>query len=251
MRIVFNNGKQVGTDPINHYVYLWRHGEIDCYVGKGVNGRWKSHTRPNSHNPNDRNEPKPRYFLAHLSEMTCYITAEALRTGEANERETVEIRRRGYTADRTGTLLNAKRDASIARAARKPAGSRKKHLRQKRLAGENACAKARARGLSQPEIASASAGMLADSRRGKIARALYYGPRPGLRGITVGITVTLYQIPDYGDTLPNPQFRLLNRESLAKASRSRGRRGRPRSATEAARAEAKCPGRAARARKRD
>lgn len=34
MRIVFQNGKQVGTDPINHYVYLWRHGEIDCYVGK-------------------------------------------------------------------------------------------------------------------------------------------------------------------------------------------------------------------------
>ena len=195
MRIVFNNGKQVGTDPINHYVYLWRHGEIDCYVGKGVNGRWKSHTGPNSHNPNDRNEPKPRYFLAHLSEMTCYITAEALRTGEANERETVEIRRRGYAADRTGTLLNAKRDASIARAARKPAGSRKKHLRQKRLAGENACAKARARGLSQPEIASSSAGMLADSRRGKIARALcLMGPGRdygGLRGLWW----------DYGDTL--------------------------------------------------
>ena len=201
--------------------------------------------------------------------MTCYITAEALRTGEANEREAVEIRRRGYAADRTGTLLNAKRDASIARAARKPAGSRKKHLRQKRLAGENACAKARARGLSQPEIASSSAGMLAELAAGEDrARALYYGPRPGLRGITVTLGITdgdtldygglrwdygdtLPGSQDYGDTLPNPQFRLLNRESLAKASRSRGRRGRPRSATEAARAEAKCPGRAARARKRD
>jgi hypothetical protein len=72
MRIVFENGKQVGTDPINYYVYLWRHGEIDRYV----NGRWAAHTRPNPNDPNDRNEAKSRYFLAHLSEMTCHMIAE-------------------------------------------------------------------------------------------------------------------------------------------------------------------------------
>ena len=182
MRIVFQNGKQVGTDPINHYVYLSPPGEIDCYVGKGVKGRWLAHTRPNRDNPNDRNEPKSRYFLAHSSEMTCYIIAEALRTGEANERETVEIRRRGYAADRTGTLLNAKRDGSIARAARKPAGSREKHLRQKRLASENAYAKARARSChsrKSPPPAPACSQLAAGEDR---PRALSFGTGPPYPG---------------------------------------------------------------------
>lgn len=180
MRVVFENGKQVGIDPTNHYVYLWRHGEIDRYVGKGVNGRWASHSRPNPNDPNDRNEPKSRYFLAHLSEMTCHIIAEALRIDEANERETIEIRRRGYAANGTGTLLNAKRGASIAlgpRAARRPAVSRHENHARKRINSESAHANARTLGLSKAEIAFASAGMNATLLRGKIARALcFMGP---------------------------------------------------------------------------
>ena len=146
MRIVFQNGKQVGTDPINHYVYLWRPARSTAMSARRQ-GPLETHTRPNPIILPMIAIGSIPYFLAHSFEMTCYILAEALRTGEANERETVEIRRRGYAADRTGTLLNAKRDASIARAARKPAGSREKHLRQKRLASENAYAKARARRL--------------------------------------------------------------------------------------------------------
>ena len=79
MRILFDKGKQVGPDPITHYVYLWRHGKIDIYIGKGgVNGRWAAHMRASADDPNDRNETKTRYFLAHLAEMTCYIIAEEL-----------------------------------------------------------------------------------------------------------------------------------------------------------------------------
>lgn len=175
MRIVFENGKQVGTDPINHYVYLWRHGEIDRYVGKGFNRRWAAHTRLRPDDPNDRNEPKSLYFLAHLPELTCHIIAEALKADEANERETVEIRRRGYAANGTGTLLNAKRGSSITlkpHAARKPNVPRAEALARKRFECEGAYAKARTLGLSKAEIRFAGTGMRPSSLRGKIARAL-------------------------------------------------------------------------------
>lgn len=176
MRILFDKGKQVGPDPITHYVYLWRHGKIDIYIGKGgVNGRWAAHMRASADDPNDRNETKTRYFLAHLAEMTCYIIAEELRTDEATERETVEIRRRGYAANGTGTLRNAKRGNSVTlkpRAPRKPAKPRRDHLAQKRLKAENECAEARALGLSQAETAAACTGMDEGQLRGKIARAL-------------------------------------------------------------------------------
>jgi hypothetical protein len=180
MRIVFANGKQVGTHPVNHYVYLWRHGEVDRYVGKGVNDRWAAHTRPNPDDPNDRNEPKSRYFLAHWREMTCHVIAESLRPDEANERETIEIRSRGYATNGTGTLLNAKRGTSVAlkpRAAPKPAVPRDEQHARKRLKCEEAYAKARTLGLSKAEIAFAGTGMSANSLRGKIARALcFMGP---------------------------------------------------------------------------
>ena len=174
MRILFDKGKQVGADPITHYVYLWRHGKIDRYVGKGgVNGRWAAHRRTIVDDPNDRNERKTHYFRAHLPEMTCYIIAEALKTDEANERETVEIRCRGYAANGTGTLLNAARGATInPRAERRPSKPSREHRAQKRLKAENEYAEARARGLSQAEIASACMGMNVKQLRGKIARAL-------------------------------------------------------------------------------
>jgi hypothetical protein len=177
MRIIFENGKQVGPDPINHYVYLWRHGEIDTYVGRGFNRRWAAHTRPKPNDPNDRNEPKSLYFLTHLPELTCHIIAEALRTDEANERETVEVRRRGYAANGTGTLLNAKRGSSItikARAARKPDVPRAELLARKRFESEEAYTKARTLGLSKAEVTFAGTGMRASSLRGKIARALCF-----------------------------------------------------------------------------
>jgi hypothetical protein len=175
MRLIFENSRQVGADPVNHFIYLWRHGAIDRYVGKGRNGRWAAHTRPNPDHPEDRNEPKSRYFLAHLAETSCFILAEGLRTDEANERETVEIRFRGYLANGTGTLLSAWRGSFVApkpRAAQRPAPTWKETHAAKRLRCEAAYARARALGLSEAEVRSAGTGMHANSLRGKIAHAL-------------------------------------------------------------------------------
>ena len=75
MRLIYERDQRVGPDPVGYYVYLWRHGDIDRYVGKGANGRWAAHTKRGR---NDSNQPKSRYFKEHLPEMTCFIIAEGL-----------------------------------------------------------------------------------------------------------------------------------------------------------------------------
>jgi hypothetical protein len=111
MRLIYARGQRVGPDPVGCYVYLWRHGEIDRYVGKGANGRWAAHTKPDR---NDSNQHKYRYFLNHLPEMACFIIAEGLAAeADVGELEIAEINRRGLEADGTGTLLNDRRGSVI------------------------------------------------------------------------------------------------------------------------------------------
>ena len=33
MRLIYERSQRVGPDPVDYYVYLWRDGEIDRYVG--------------------------------------------------------------------------------------------------------------------------------------------------------------------------------------------------------------------------
>jgi hypothetical protein len=125
MRQIYPLDQRVGPDPVGYYVYLWRHGDIDRYVGKGTNGRWEAHTKPRR---SDHNQSKYRYFLQHRLDMDCFIIAEGLATeADAGELEIVEIDRRGLEADGTGTLLNDRRGSVINR----PRGERdrKKRLR--------------------------------------------------------------------------------------------------------------------------
>jgi hypothetical protein len=109
MRLVYEGSKTVGPKPVNHYVYLWRHGEIDRYVGAGKNREWATHTKPDCHDY----EPKCNYFLEHLPGMTCSIIAEGLSLVDAFALELKEIDRIGLLVDRTGTLLNARRGSVI------------------------------------------------------------------------------------------------------------------------------------------
>jgi len=109
MRMIWHLGQRVGPDPIGYAVYLYRHGEIDRYVGKGVRQRWKAHLKLD---PNTDNWDWYEYRCKHLHEMSCFIIAEGteLKTAtEQAEREIVEIDRRGLACDGTGTLLNARR----------------------------------------------------------------------------------------------------------------------------------------------
>jgi hypothetical protein len=111
MRLIYARDQRVGPDPVGYYVYLWRHDEIDRYVGKGANGRWVAHAKPDR---NDANQRKYRYFLKHLPEMTCFIIAEGLAAeADVGELEIAEIDLRGLEADGTGTLLNDRRGSVI------------------------------------------------------------------------------------------------------------------------------------------
>jgi hypothetical protein len=105
MRLIYQNGQQVGPEPIGLYVYLWRHNGVDRYVGKGSNGRWLSHTDPK---PNDRNQKKMRYFRRFRHQMECFIVAEDVPTQiEVADLEESETRQRGLRAN-GGPLLNAR-----------------------------------------------------------------------------------------------------------------------------------------------
>jgi hypothetical protein len=103
MRLIYQNGRQVGPEPVGCYVYLWRHGNVDRYVGRGVNSRWLSHAKPDR---NDRNQSKALYFRQHGHEMTCHILAEGLDRWKVGEREWNEIESRGCLIDDGGPLLN-------------------------------------------------------------------------------------------------------------------------------------------------
>jgi hypothetical protein len=103
MRLIYENGQKIGPDPTGCYVYLWRHREIDRYVGKGVNGRWASDATPDR---SDRDQRKYHYFREHGHEMIRHILAEGLDRWEVAPRELDEIGSRGFLADGTGTLLN-------------------------------------------------------------------------------------------------------------------------------------------------
>jgi hypothetical protein len=91
MRLIYEKGRTVGPDPIGHYVYLWRDGDTDKYVGQGVAYRWQHHLK--------RGDP---YFLARGADMSCSILHEKLSVVEAGRLETHEIRCRTGS----GTLLN-------------------------------------------------------------------------------------------------------------------------------------------------
>jgi hypothetical protein len=111
LRLIYARGQRVGPDPVGYYVYLWRHGDIDRYVGRGANGRYAAHAKPDR---NDVNQRKYRYFLENLPEMTCFVIAEGLASEKAaGELEIAEIDQRGFEVDGTGTLLNMRRGSVV------------------------------------------------------------------------------------------------------------------------------------------
>lgn len=121
MRLIYENGRQVGSEPVGFYVYLWRHDDVDRYVGKGVNRRWAAHI---NHDPDDNNQRKYRYFSQRVAEMACLILAEGLASEEKMaDRETAEIDLRGLMKDGTGPLLNDRRGGEFR--GRRPRGSQK------------------------------------------------------------------------------------------------------------------------------
>jgi hypothetical protein len=91
MRLIYEKGRPVGPDPIGHYVYLWRDGDKNIYVGQGVAYRWQHHLK--------RGDP---YFLAYGANLSCSILHENLSVVEAGRLERQEITRRTGS----GTLLN-------------------------------------------------------------------------------------------------------------------------------------------------
>jgi hypothetical protein len=108
-RLIYEKGRQVGPDPTGFYVYLWRHGEVDRYVGKGVNSRWAAHAKPNPKPDRSKSDwRKNNYFCEHLLEMTCFIIAEGLDEATAAAQEVTEIDARGLEINGAGTLLNAR-----------------------------------------------------------------------------------------------------------------------------------------------
>ena len=126
---------QIGDNPRGFYVYLWRHGEIDRYVGKGTNGRWRGHLNTRA---NDGNQLKMRYFRKYGRAMTCFIIAEDLTESAAGDLEKAEVSKRGVyqryanfpgvprAARRAGPLLND-RDGSVINGSRRKRGERAPH----------------------------------------------------------------------------------------------------------------------------
>jgi hypothetical protein len=112
MRLIYEKGKQVGENPKGYHVYLWRHGDVDRYIGRSSDPkRWKFHTKGIA----DHNMRKVEYFCAHVAtEMSCLVIAELLQSEEAAaDLEVVEIDRRGLVNIGTGTLLNDRRGSTI------------------------------------------------------------------------------------------------------------------------------------------
>ena len=95
MRLIYEKGRPVGPDPIGHYVYLWRDGDRDIYVGQGVAYRWEHHLKPRD----------PKDFLAPSANMSCSILHENLSIVEAGRLETHEIRRRPGRSTRRAARL--------------------------------------------------------------------------------------------------------------------------------------------------
>jgi hypothetical protein len=111
MRLIYDRGQRIGPFPVGRYIYLWRHGSIDRYVGKGNNGRWSAHLKAA---PNDANQRKTRYFMKHGPELSCYLIAEDLESDwVAAQREIAEIDLRGLERDGKGTLLNDRRGSVV------------------------------------------------------------------------------------------------------------------------------------------
>jgi hypothetical protein len=65
MRLIYDCGQQVSPDPVGCYVYLWRHGGVGRYVGKGIHGRWREHLKPKR---NDANKLEPAAMLEHTEQ---------------------------------------------------------------------------------------------------------------------------------------------------------------------------------------
>jgi hypothetical protein len=103
MRKIYENGQKIGADPLACYVYLWRAGDTDRYVGRGDGkARWNSHLRTSR---NDHNQRKMRYFRRYKHLMTCYITEEGLTIDAVGPLEIEETKKRGIRAE-GGPLLN-------------------------------------------------------------------------------------------------------------------------------------------------
>jgi hypothetical protein len=118
MRLIYQNGQRVGPNPAGYYVYLWRRGADDIYVGRGGGsaGRWSDHLAAS---PNDDNQRKARYFAQHKGEMDAFIIVEGLASeAEAAAREDAEK----VARDSGGTLLNKR--AAAAFYGRAPNGQR-------------------------------------------------------------------------------------------------------------------------------
>jgi transcriptional regulator with XRE-family HTH domain len=101
MRLIYEKGRPVGRDPIGHYVYLWRDGDRDMYVGQGVAYRWELHLKPGD----------PKDFLANRAGMSCAILHENLSIVEAGRLETQEIGRRPGLLNKTGGSIVRPRQA--------------------------------------------------------------------------------------------------------------------------------------------
>jgi hypothetical protein len=106
MRLIYTNGRRVGSDPKGQYVYLWR-DDADRYVGRGVNGRWAAHLKVGA---SDSNQVKSRYFAENAAKLDCYILVEGLRDeGASATIEMAEIVMRRPA----GTLLNDKNGSTF------------------------------------------------------------------------------------------------------------------------------------------
>jgi hypothetical protein len=182
VRLIYQNGKQIGSAAIDSYVYLWRHGEIDIYVGKGVNGRWTSHLK---YSRNGGNQPKCIYFRDHGPELSCFILAEGMSDTEAGNMEIAEIAQRGLKIRGTGTLLNDRDGSAIYG----PKG--KRDIRSMGLPHQRWIAQ-RDRGPLAPDTSIRRAG-----------RALYNNPKkPGCGGAEyidhcyppAGVTITIEEL---------------------------------------------------------
>ena len=110
LRLIYDKGQRVGPDPVDYYVYLWRGGKIDRYVGKGKGDQWRTHLKTSA---NDSNQLKMRYFRRYKDKIACFIIVENLTEVDAGDRECAEIDRRGLKKNGTGTLLNDRRGSAI------------------------------------------------------------------------------------------------------------------------------------------
>jgi len=101
MRLIYEKGRAVGPDPIGHYVYLWREGDKNVYVGRGVAYRWEHHLKPRD----------PKEFFANSANMSCSILHENLSLVEARTLETREIGRRPGLLNKMGGSIGEPRQA--------------------------------------------------------------------------------------------------------------------------------------------